>query len=456
MRKFILPALAAAVHATAALAAPSPAVTATPTHTAAEPLPAATPDIRWDALGDPVLAALVARGLAANLDIEQAAARIERSRAVLASADAAFGPSGGVGLDVSSALASEAQQAGTRTQRRSDTVGVGLTVSWELDLFGRLRAQSGAATERVKASEAQARAVRLAVSAEIAHAWFAVQGAREQLALAQATAANRERTVALVQARLRHGQAAPLDEARAAADLDAVRAEVPLHQAALRTASHRLAVLLGDSPAGFQAPESAALEPRAVTLPLPEAATWLAHRPDLQAHEAELLARALDVQSARAAFYPRLSFSGMLGFVAGSAGTIGSGGTLAWLSLPALSAPLFDRPHLQARLGAARADQKEALAAYRQRVLLAVEEVENALAGHAAGLARLAALQRQARHAATAEQLARARHEAGASDLLELLDAQRTRHQAEAALSQALTAQRQSLAGVWKAIGAGA
>lgn len=411
----------------------------------------------WHALADPVLSALIARGLEGNFDIEQAHARIRRSQALVAGARANFWPSGSIGLQGRAAQASEAEAPGlSRGERRTHGVAAALDFSWEADLFGRLGHQAGAAGQRLQASEAQLRAVRLAVSAEIAHAYFALAGAREQIELARTVAANREGTLRLVAARAGGGLAAPVDAVRAEADLEAARAELPVLEADARVATHRLAVLTGQSPAGFTLPTAATASPTAVAIAMPDTDAWLAQRPDIQAIEAELRARALDVKAVRAEFYPRLSITGVLGFVAGSVSAIGSGGSLSWLSAPSLLAPLFDRPRIEARLAAARADQKEALAAYRQRLLLATEEVENALARYAAGQQQFQNLQQRTRMASEAERLARVRYAAGAADLLELLEAQRTAQQAQAALSVALTRQRQHLVAVFRGMGAGA
>lgn len=452
MPKFALSvlALAAALVAPAAFAQEIPA--AAPPASEASASDAAW----WFALGDPALSSLIAQGLDANLDIVQAHARIERSRALLAGARAAFGPSGSAFAGGQSSQASEAEAPGvTRSQRRSDSVDVGLEFSWELDLFGRLRSQSGAAGERLRASEAQLHGVRLAVSAEIAHAHFALLGAREQLDLARTVAANREQTLRLVAARTQGGLGAPVDDLRARADVEAALAEIPVHEAAARVALHRLAVLTGRSPAGFEVATPAAVPSAFVALRIPEAQQWLARRPDLREQEAELRARALDVAAVRAEFYPRLTLSGVLGFVAGSVASLGTAGSVSWLGAPSLLAPLFDRPRIEARLAGAKANQKEALAAYRQRLLLATEEVENALARYRSGQQQFQSLQRRAQLAGQAERLARVRYEAGAADLLELLEAQRSAQQAQSGLAAALMQQRQHLVAVFRGMAAG-
>jgi NodT family efflux transporter outer membrane factor (OMF) lipoprotein len=409
----------------------------------------------WLALGDPVLSQLIERGLQSNLDLAQASERVQRSRSLAAGARAEFGPSGGLRAQVQKSQASEHEAPGlSSAQRRVDTASVGLDLQWELDLFGRLRAQSAAAGARVQATEAQADGLRLAVSGEIAHAYFALVGAREQLQLGRSIIENRRATVSLVQRRTRAGMVAPIDDARARADLAGAEADVPVHEVAAAVATHRLAVLLGESPSDFELPAVRGIDPANVTVAVPDPAQWLARRPDIAQAEAQLRAHAFDVATVRAEFMPRLSITGLLAFVAGSVSGIGAAASASWFASPAVSVPVFDHARIEARLAGAKAQQREALAGYRQRVLLAVEEVESALARYRQTQLQLGALHERSRQSATAERLARVRYEAGAADLLELLDAQRMAQQAQAALAQGVSQQRQQLVTVLRSLGA--
>jgi outer membrane protein, multidrug efflux system len=409
----------------------------------------------WTVFADPALDALIQRGLEANLDLRQAAERVRRSRALAAGAQAGRGPGGSVAVGAQAQQLSRFEAPGaTRDERRSDSVSAAASLSWEIDLFGRLRHAAQAADARARAVEADAAAMRLAVGAEIAHAWFGLNGTRAQMQLSRRVLKNRRTTLDLVLRRMRAGYASPLDEARARAELAAAEADLPALDAALAASSHRLAVLLGESPSGYAAPAAADRSPPPVALRLPDPAQWAAQRPDLQAAEARLQALALDVEAVRAEFLPRLSVVGVLGVVAGSVSGLGAAGSASWFAAPSLSLPVFDHARIDARLQAARASEREALLAYRQRVLLATEEVESALAQVRQGQHRLAALQEQARQAVVAEQLARKRFEAGGTDLLELLDAQRSARQAEIGLSGAMTVQRQQVAALQRALGA--
>ena len=409
----------------------------------------------WTVLHDPVLEALIAQGLGANLDLQQAAQRVQRSRALAAGRRADRRPSGDVSVGGQANQFSVAEMPGLESADRRDfklTAGLGL--SWELDLFGRLDQLAQAAEARSAAVAADAEALRLAIGAEIAHVWFALNGAREQLQLSRSVLENRSATLSLALRRVNAGYNAPLDEARARADLAAAESDLPEHEAALTVSTHRLALLLGVNPSSYTAPAATNARPQSIALHIPDPAQWMALRPDLKAAEAQLHAQALDVAAVRAEFMPRLSLGGVLSFVAGSVSGLGAASSASWFLAPRISVPVFDQGRINARLQAAQADQREALLAYRQRVLLATEEVENALVRVRQGQLRLVALQDRAHHAGVAERLARKRFEAGTSDQLELLDAQRIAQQAELGLSVALTGQRQLVVALHRALGA--
>jgi multidrug efflux system outer membrane protein len=410
----------------------------------------------WQAIGDPVLSGLIARGLEANLDLAQAAERVQRSRALASGARANLGPNGGLRAQVQAAQLSAHEAPGsTSAQRRGEQAAAALDLQWELDLFGRLRAQRGAAAARQQVTEAQADGLRLAVSAEIAHAYFALLGAREQLQLTRSVIENRRATVSLVQRRANAGMVAPIDDLRARADLAGAEADIPAHEAAATVATHRLAVVLGISPSDFTLAPMASVDPTHVSVAVPDPTRWLGARPDIAEAEARLRAHALDVAAVRAEFMPRVSITGLLGFVAGSASGLGAAASASWFASPALSLPLLDHGRIEARLAAARAEQREALAAYRQRILLALEDAESSLARYRQGQLQLRALNDRSTHSVAAERLARVRYDAGASDLLELLDAQRSVQQSQAALAQGLTQQRQQLVALLRSLGAG-
>lgn len=434
----------------------------TPVPFANAPTPVSTPaedhraqDDWWGVFADPTLDELVRQGLQANLDLRMAAERVQQARALAAGVRAQSRPQLGLGAGWREQQLSREEAPGLdRDARRSERASAGLDLSWELDLFGRIASGAAAAQRRTRGTEADAQDMALSIGAEIAQTWFALEGAREQQRLARRVIDNRQATLDLVTRRVRAGYASPLDEARARADLASAQAELPALDAEVAAATHRLAVLLGQSPSQFTAPAPASAPPAPVAVRVPSPERWVAARPDLRAAEARLEAHALDVRSVRAEFLPRLSIAGALGFVAGSLSGLGAAGSAAWFVAPSIGLPVFDGGRIAARLDAANAAQREALLHYRQRLLRATEEVETALVRTGHDHTRVAALQERATQALRAEELARKRFAAGASDLLELLEAQRTAQQAEGSLSSAVTAQRRHLVDLQRALGA--
>lgn len=409
----------------------------------------------WTVFGDPVLNRLVPMALEANLDLRQATERLAQSRALAAQRSAERGPTGGLSLGGRAQQLSELEAPGlTREQRRGESAQAGVNLSWEIDLFGRLHRQVQAANLRSDAAASDLQALRLLIGAEVAQAWFGLNGAREQSRLARELLSNRVQTLKLVQSRVARGFSGPLDETRARSELAAAEAELPTQLIAEQQAQNRLAVLLGQSPSGLPMPaaEGEVVQWQPLALPRPD--DWLRQRPDLVAAETRLRALSLDVEAIRAEFMPRLSLGGALGYLAGSVAKLSGSGSLSWWLAPTLHVPLLDRGRIQARLDAANAQQREALLHYRQRVLLATEELENAVVQIREGQTRLQALQIRALHATGAEELARRRFAAGVSDFLELLDAQRTAQQAQLGLEAALTQHRQQLVAFQRAAGA--
>lgn len=428
-----------------------------PTHFAqAHGLPLAT-SIRqrwWDALEDPVLSTLIEQGLAANLDLQQAAERVKQSRALAELGSAALAPTGSVGLSSRNRQTAIAEAPGLPASAlRIDTVGSGFDVSWEVDLFGRLRSQAASGKARAAASEADAAALRLAVAGEIAQVWFALSGAREQLSLARTLEESWGEALALIERQVAAGLTAPIDASRTRAELAAADALLPALEAETAAATHRLAVLLGTTPSLFSAPLQSHAQARQLQLQIPPPEQWIKQRPDLRAAELQLLAQSYDVSSIRAEFMPRLSLSGVLGYMAGSLAGLGSSGSASWLISPGLAVPVFDYARIAARVDAATARQREALLAYRQQLLLATEEVETALARVHYGQLQLAALQEQVSQARIAERVARVRYENGAADLMELLDALRVVNHSELTLVSAHTTQRQQIALLFRTLG---
>jgi multidrug efflux system outer membrane protein len=406
----------------------------------------------WRQFGDPVLADLEARALADNLDLHIAIARVRSARAAFNEAEFNYGPH--VPLDASYSRSKE-QFPGFSTRRLDITSSsVGFDASWEIDLFGHVRHQAAAARAVVGAEQASLADAQVTVAAEVARNYFELRGAQRQIAVARDNLRNQREALRLAQVRYQAGRVTELDTDSAQARLKATESTLPLLEAAEKRFGYRLAVLLGVPPGTLDA-ELSAVPVQAMTAPLPigDVSTLLRTRPDMRIAERNLAAATERVGVATADLFPRVSFTGFVGFLSGDTSQLAKAASRAWTVNPAVSWPALDYGSVRARLRGAKAEADGALAAYQKAVLTALEDFENACVGYGTQESRLADVIEQAQASRRAEQLAEIQYREGSINYLILLDAQRTLLQAEDELAQAETAANTGAVAVYKALG---
>ena len=220
---------------------------------------------------------------------------------------------------------------------------------------------------------------------------------------------------------------------------------------------HRLSVLVGREPGALRAeltpPHDLPALPGVV--PVGDPAGLLRRRPDIQVAERELAGATARIGVAVADLFPRVTFTGSAGWVSTDSGGLGDSGTDAYVIAPGISWGIFDLGHVQARIAASKAHEQGALAHYEQTVLRALEETENSLVTHARARDKLVHDEAAVRASNTAAGLARVRYENGASDFLQVLDAERTLLESEDRLARSRTEAATSLIAVYKALGGG-
>ena len=399
-----------------------------------------------------MLADLEARALAGNLDLHIAIARVQSARAAFSGAQYDYAPH--VQIDGSYAHSKE-QQPGFTTQRLDvESASVGFDASWEIDLFGHVRHQVAAARAAAGAEEANLADVQVTVAAEVARNYFELRGTQRRIVVARDNLRNQGEALRLSQVRYEAGRVTELDTDSAQARLKATESTLPLLEAAEKRYGYRLAVLLGVSPGELDA-ELVAAPVQAVTaaLPIGDVSALLRTRPDMRAAERNLAAATERVGIATADLFPRVSFTGFVGFLSGDTSQLGRAASRAWLVNPAVSWPALDFGSVRARLRASRAEADGALAAYQKAALGALEDFENACVGYGTQEARLASVVEQAQASRRAEQLAEIQYREGSINFLVLLDAQRTLLQAEDDLAQAETAANTGAVAVYKSLG---
>ena len=393
----------------------------------------------WRGFADPLLARLVDEALAGNYDLAAALARYDRANALLRGARLDRLPTVRAQANGSdSRLADSEAPAGARDVERYDA---GLVASWELDLFGRVRRQVEAGAAQANASASDVQALRVALAGDVARTYVGLRGRQERLRVARGNADNQQETLRLVQTRLDAGIGTEFDTARTRAQLETTLSRIPALEAQIAVDMHRLAVLTGREP-------STLLDALADETPLPalpariDAGTpgdLLRRRPDVAAAEHRLHAATARIGVATADLFPRFTLAGLLGSVAPGAGELFESGTDVHGVALGVDWSFLDTGRARAGIAAANADADGALAQYRQSVLLALEDVENALVRYGRARVEDAHLAQAAADSEHASELARVRFEAGAIGLLEVLDAERTRLQSQDQLAEART-----------------
>ncbi|MBB6505043.1 multidrug efflux system outer membrane protein [Sphingomonas endophytica] len=415
----------------------------------------APPGRWWEVFADPVLTGLEERVVAGNQDLAVAAARYEQARALARQARADRFPQVGVSADVSRDRVSDGRPLAPGGAAPYTVGTVGASLAYELDLFGRVRTSVRASTADAAASAADVAAVTLGLQAQLAGIYFDMRGLDARIVLLRQTVAANERAYQLTETRHGGGIASGIDVSRAQTLLSSARAELSAVGVARQRDEHAIAVLLGELPSTFAlAVDDRQLAPPPIPAGLPS--TLLERRPDIAAAERRVAAANARIGVARSALFPSVTLGAAGGFEA-ARGSLLSASNGFW-ALGPLSAALaiFDGGRRRAGVQRARGEYDEAAASYRQTVLTAFREVEDALASQRL----LAAQERDQRTAADAaehtRELALIRYRDGASDYLEVVSAQTAALDAQRALLTVRSEQLQTATDLIRALGGAA
>ena len=409
----------------------------------------------WRLYNDPVLDGLIADALAANTDIRVAVARLERARAGLRGARADRLPQTDASAGATYGRLPETQRLGG--QREDSSYDVGLDVSYEVDLFGRVSRNIEAARGDVAAAQADADAVRVAIVADTTRAYADAASGAARLKVARDIVGLLDRSVDLTQKRYDAGLTTRLDVSRIATLRQQRAADIPTIEAQRQAAIFRLATLTGRTPAAL--PEiaterSVGLE---VTQPIPigDGQALLARRPDVRAAERRLGADTARIGVATADLYPRITLGGSIGSTGPNIGDVFGGGPLRWLLGSLISWNFLNQEPARARIAASQADMQASLATFDGTVLQALQETETALSTYARALDRRIALSAARDQAAIAARITRAQQREGAIDSLQWLDAERTSAETQAALAAQDAAVSNAQIDVFRALAGG-
>jgi NodT family efflux transporter outer membrane factor (OMF) lipoprotein len=418
--------------------------------------PASPADDHWWRLyDDPVLDALVRDALAANTDLRVAIANLERARASLSGARSDRLPQTRITASTTRRQVPDWQVLGGG--RKYWSVDAGLDVSYEVDLFGRVKRNIEAARADAQAAEADRDVVRVAVVADTARAYTDATAAAEQIAVARRTVALLDDGVRVTGARVTAGRSERLDLIRITALRDQRRAAVPPLEAARDAALFRLATLTGRTPRDL--PDSIVAQTRLprITRPIPigDGAALIARRPDVREAERQLAADTARIGIATADLYPRISLGGQVGSTSAGLSDVFGGGPFRWLLGPLISWNFPNIAQTRARINGARAESRASLARFDGAVLTALQETETALSATSHELERRQALVEARDEARRAANVTLARQKQGTTDFLTVLDAQRTLADAESDLAASDARLAATQVDLFRALGGG-
>jgi len=400
---------------------------------AADTLPSAW----WRLYEDPTLDTLVMRALAANVDLRTAAANLERSRAVLQEVTGSTRPTVGADASVTHTQPSAAAQGRTTVLPDVTSLDAGLSASYQLDLFGRIRRSLEAAGADTGAARAAADVARITVVSETARAYADACVAGYQLVVARRTVQLQEESLRLTERLRQAGRLGALDVARSRALLAQSRTAIPPLEAQQRTALFRLAVLTGRPPAEAPTEVLACQAPPRVAslIPVGDGAALLRRRPDVRAAERRLAAATARIGVATADLYPSISFGASAGSTARGVGDLATKPAFRFGIGPLIHFTLPNNGVARARIAQAEASTAAALADFDRTVLGALRETETALTVYARELDRNAELRVARDESAEALRIARRLQAGGAAGSLDVLDAERSLAAAEAVLA---------------------
>lgn len=429
----------------------------------------------WQRFDDPELDRLVALALRGNLDLQVAATRIEGARAQERVAGAARRPTldgtAGVNhIDFSknaglSSIADSLGGGGGTTPGQGialpgsgiTTWSLGLDASWEVDLFGGVERGIEGARARAAAATWNARDVRVSLVAEVASDYLTLRSLQRQIAIAKDELGRQQATLRLVSARRKVGLTAELPQTRQSLQLSNVAATLPQLEAQARAQVRALGVLTGDAPDTLSrelTPDAALpAAPPAVPVGLPS--DLLRRRPDIRAAERQLAAATADVGAATADLYPKFNLMGIAELISTGLTSLFATDSIQLSGNAAVSLPILDGGRRRGTIAERRAAAEEALLIYKKTVLVAVQDVEDALGDYNAERKRNAELRRGVGDAERAVGLAQASFLAGLSDFSTVLDAQGAVLSNRNTLAQSDAAVLTDLARLYKALGGG-
>ena len=425
-------------------------------------VPSPSLDEWWNGFKDPMLVTIVQRALSQNLDLAASLERVNQSRAVALGAGARLFPTGE--LDASATTEHQSLEGNLGTISRNDPsfrrniheYTVGPAASWELDVAGGIRHNAAAARDEVQAAEANRIGTRIIIAADAADAYLQVRGYLARIAIAKSQIETDEHLLKLVQNRYEAGAATKREIEQSQALLQQARSTLPTLRLALEKQLNRLDVLMGAQPGTYAHDlDTVTPVPSIPSIANQEPTDVLRRRPDIIAAERRLAASNERIGVALAEYYPKISLAGVLGFDSLNSGSLFTSGGFQPAAVAGLRWRLFDFGRVNAEVKQARGINAEALIDYRQAVLKAAEDVENALASISETEAYSVEVQGEVRSLTRARDLSQDAYRAGSITLTDVLDADRQLLTAQDQLAASRADAARAAVGVFRSFGGG-
>lgn len=415
-------------------------------------------DLKWfDVFKDEQLQKLLKTALQNNYDIREAAARVEQARASLGITRAdqlpTVGASAGVTTQRTSANGAFALPNNFDTSRTYGAVGLNL-LSYEVDLWGRLRNATAASRADLLAQEENRKTVVTTVVSDVSGTYYDLLELDAELDIAKRTLATREDSLKLIRSREQAGLASVLDVRQAEQLVEVAGESIPQIEQQIAESENRLSLLLGESPRAITRTQLLAQQ-QLPSVPVGLPSSLLERRPDIRAAEQNLIASRAMINVARAAYFPTLSLTGVLGFQSNQLSSLFTGPNKAWQFAPQVAQPIFTGGRLKSNVAFAKSQEHLVLIQYERSIQTAFREVSDSLVTYQKVREVRGRQEQLVKTLEDRSRLSYVRYHGGADTLLNALDADRDLFDAELRLAQLRRDELISVVQLYKALGGG-
>lgn len=410
----------------------------------------------WEQFQDPAMNDLIGIALAENKDVKIAAARVDQFLGQLASTRAPLFPQASAGLSAQRQRNSERGllQGPAGTPLTNNLFDATLSVSWEIDVFGRLRRQVESARANLLASEEGRRATILTLVSSVALSYINLRSLDRQLEIARSTTESREESFRVFQLRFEGGTVSEMELTQSQAEYEDSLSRIPLLESQIAQQEHALSILLGRNPGEIRRGRQLG-ELGLPDVPSGLPSELLARRPDLRQAEQNLISANALIGAARAQYFPSISLTGLFGVASTELSDLFSGPAKAWSFGASASVPIFTAGGIAGQVQQTEALQQQSLLQYQKAIQVAFQEVDDGLVSFQKSRIQMEAQARQVATLTNYARLARLRYDNGYTSYIEVLDAERSLFNAQVSHTQTQASMYTSMVNLYKAMGGG-